>query len=78
MTRKEEFIQFINSLTPNEQTRVVFKTNETLDNGSSNTRTVMAKVVGFIELINTKFNDDLYGDYNDGVMTTINSWYTEE
>jgi len=71
---KQELISFINTLTPNEENRVIFILNEHLDTGQTNTRTVVSPKDHIITLLTDYFNDGLYGCFKDNVMTTIISY----
>ena len=74
MTNKEQFVNFITALTPNEEGRVLFKTHETFSLGGLNHRTCNAGQTNFIIMVNTNFDDDLNGHFGDNVMTRIDSY----
>lgn len=74
MTRKEELIDQLSN-TELEKT-VVFV--EKLDDGRQNFRTMLAPRAHIIGLLDTYFDDDLKGDFKDGVKTEIHYVYFEE
>ena len=73
---KQEMITFINNLPENADKRVVFVTNEIMDDGRSNTRTVFTTKEKMLERLSTSFDDNLHGSFRDGMLTTIVSYET--
>lgn len=71
---KQEAINFINSLESDIDGRIQFISNEMLDVFGTNTRTVNSTKAMMIDRLTNNFDDNLYGSFRDGVMTTIFSF----
>ena len=71
MIVKSDLLKFVNSLVENDVGKVEFVLYEILDTKEKNTRRVILRKETITRLINNHFDDELHGNFNDDVMTTI-------